>query len=107
MINYSLESNIAFIKTHLSIFNYSIHGGRSLKIPRLKQDIVDILGFGQVERRMRSYGWEGLLKEIFDLNLYRVDLVNRFGNTSSSISWGEKIGTALDSIPGFNDKFSE
>lgn len=105
MINYSLESNIKFIETHMTIFNEEIHSGKSLKITRLKQDIAEVLGFGQLERRMRSYGWENLKPEVFNMEYYGKDLVNRFGKTASSISWNQKIGKALGSGPGSNDKY--
>ena len=106
MINYSLESNIAFIKTQMAIYNKEIHSGKLLKITRLKQDIVETLGFGRLDRRLRSYGWESVNPEIFDIQRYRSDLVNKFGDTVSTITWNEKIGAALGSGPGSNNKFN-
>ena len=104
MVNHSLEANIQFIKAHLAIYDKKIHDGKSLKIPRLKQDLVEALGFGKLERRLRSYGWEGLHLEVFNIHTYSADLINRFGTTASRITWNEKIGNALGSAPGSNDK---
>jgi len=106
MINHSLASNFKFIQTHLGLFDRRIHSGLPFKIPTLKQDITKALGFGDLQRRMRSYGWEGLSKSIFDLNQYEIELVRRFGTTSSSISWNQKIGAALGSGSGYNNRYS-
>ena len=104
MLNYSLESNMKFVKKHLEVYDKKIHDGKSLKIPKLKQDLFEALGFGKVERRLRSYGWEGLNPEVFNINFYKEDLINRFGTTVSRITWNEKMAMALGSTPGTNDK---
>ena len=104
MLNYSLESNINFVKTHLSIYDKKLHGGKALKIPKLKQDLFETMGFGKLERRLRSYGWEGLQLDVFNIHDYSADLTNRFGTTINRITWNNKIADVLGSAPGSNDK---
>lgn len=106
MLNYSLESNMKFVKKHLEVYDKKFHDGKSLKIPKLKQDLFESLGFGKLERRLRSYGWEGVNPDVFNIKMYGEDLIDRFGTTISRITWNEKMAAALGSEPGSNDKFS-
>ncbi len=105
MLGHGLESNLMFITSHLKIFNNQIHDGNMLKIPKLKLDLYQAMGLGTFELRMRSYGWEGVPKSVIDKSIYRNHLLDKFGSTSNSISWGNEIAKAINGLPGTNDKF--
>lgn len=104
MQNYSLEANLMFIKSHLNIFNPSIHNGNLKKLPVLKRDIFTNLGFNNLELRQTQHGWE-IHPDIFDAvsltNYYR----KYYGLVNNSISWGDKIGTILSSPIRYNNTF--
>jgi hypothetical protein len=105
MLNCSLEANVLFIKTHNRVYNDAIHNGENDKIIHLKRDLMRELGMGELEMRLKNYGWEDLNPRVFNKVPYKVELMRHVGSVSSSISWGKKIADALGGGPGYNDKF--
>lgn len=105
MLGHSLDSNLVFIKKHLEIFNPARHNGNNLQIPYLKVDLFKSLGLGNFELRLKSYGWEGVPADVFDLAPYASYLMDKFKHKHNSIAWGEQVGAAIGAPPGSNDLF--
>lgn len=103
MLGHSLDSNLAFVKNHLEIYNPQQHDGNDLRIPHLKVDLFRHMGLGDFELRLKSYGWEGVSKGVFNLALYREHLLKTFGAKTNVIAWGEKVGAVIGADPGSND----
>ena len=107
MLGNSLESNCLFIKNHLDIVHRAPPGyyrGEDDKITILKQALYEQMGFGKLELRMKNYGWDGVLKETFDLWQYYWVLQGKYGESKAVIKWGNKIAEALGGEPGSNDR---
>lgn len=105
MLGHSLDSNVAFVKTHLEVYDPAKHNGDNLRIPHLKVDLFRKMGLGDFELRLKSYGWEGIPKDVFDDDIYRQDLFKRFGEKTSSIAWNKVLGDAIGASPGSNSLF--
>jgi len=105
MLNHSIDSNMLFIKTHLELYDNEKHNHPYSKLPVLKKEILEKLGFDNVELRARSYGWESIPKEAFDETIYGKELYEKFGPCKHTIVWNNLIGNIIGSTPGSNDKF--
>jgi hypothetical protein len=105
MINHSIDSNIMFIKTHLEVFDETLHDGNYSKIPLLKKSILERLGFSTIELRARSYGWESIPDELFNMKENVHGLIDKFGTTNHRIEWNEMIGKVIGAGLGSNDRF--
>jgi hypothetical protein len=108
MISHSLESNILFIKSHLATVADGLVDMSWGKMPAFKQELLRKLGLGELEPRMRSYGWEGVAKGIvIDKDMYMRRLIEQHGETASSISWNHKIANVIGGAgPDNNDSYS-
>lgn len=98
MISHSFESCYHFMYRHVHEFktgNDSFH-----TIPFLKQGMYEL-----TEPRIKSYGWENCPLQLFNINLYRKELISRVGNTTSKIVWGDKVKQLLNTTETENDKF--
>lgn len=101
MIGHSLDSNLQFIKSHLMIYNHHIHDPTDkTKLPYLKKDIYQHLGFNNLEPRFKAHGFE----PISNGSLHQ-PLAELFGNCVSSISWGDSISDLIGSTDfRYNDR---
>lgn len=109
MISHSLDSNIFFIKEHVKVYTADPvnTGGDDLRISNLKLRILENLGFGKLEPRHKSYGWETIeyRQKWFDGIGITKQLREQFGPVTSVIRWGEKLGSAIDTGPGENASY--
>lgn len=108
MLSHSLDINLSFIRNHLALmqrFPAGHYRGSSKQIPMFKRDLFSLIGLGDFELRLRSYGWENISPAIFNKNKYKIELIKEFGVTHSSISWGTKVAEALGGEPGSNTKY--
>lgn len=96
MISHSLESNCFFIKEHLNSFNDD---------PRYKVNMLYNLGFGELEYRHRSHGWETIRMLKYDWNPIIEDLEQRFGKTESFVKWNNVLAELIEGEPGENNTF--
>lgn len=95
LLNHSLSLNIAMMKLHKKYYKETV---------LFKTDIFSNAGFGPMEPRFRSYGWEKVTSEL-KYDMYTIDLIKRVGVNTSTIIWNNKIAEVLDGIPGSNDKY--
>lgn len=84
MIGHSFESLYRFIELQKE-YNDNI-------IPITKQKM-----YNMPTPRLRSYGWESIPKNIFDITKIKIELFKKIGIEKSSISWGEKIQSLIGS----------
>jgi hypothetical protein len=104
MLNRSLDINLLFIKNNLTLTKEG-YTGDFTNIPILKNKLFTIVGLGDFELRMKSYGWEDLNPILFNKTKFHIELIKEFGITQSSITWGQKIANALGGEPGTNSKY--
>lgn len=97
MISHSLESNCFFIKEHLNV--YDSEDGR------FKIELMKNLGFGELEYRHRSHGWETATMLKYDWDSVTRDIKKRFNEVKSVIVWGETLANLVDGKPGSNEKY--
>lgn len=105
ILNYSLELNCFFIKTHLEIQRQTKIDTCMKSIPIFKQELVNKLGLGKHELRLRSYGWETLHPEVFDIKIYMNQLIKDLGLTNHNIIWNKVIGDVMGAGAGSNNLF--
>lgn len=105
-LSHSLESNSVLIKEHLNVHladPENTHGDwMTIKI--LKERMSKNLGY-KVEPRLRSYGWETVIlyPEWFNVKRFTDELVDKYGETESRITWGNTLAELLDADPGTNN----
>lgn len=106
MMNHSLESNMFFIKNHVELHSEDPEnvGGDLLRIKTLKNRLMSRLGFGELENRHKSYGWEMLehYKKWFDVVPYNKQLLAKYNYTENTIVWGDSLGGLLGIEAGKN-----
>jgi hypothetical protein len=109
MLSHSLESNLFFIKEHIKLVSENPFdmGGDNLRIKNLKHQMLYNLGFGRLELRHKSHGWENItmLKDWFDGVKIKKDMEELCGTTASIIKWNTSMGRMLGVEPGKNDNF--
>jgi hypothetical protein len=105
MLGHSLESNCFLINAHQCIYDSSFHRGDDANIPIFKTDLFNSLGIGHFERRMKSYGWEGVRLAIFDKTKYSEEMRLNVGTHTSTVIWGETIANLLGGSPNKNSRF--
>lgn len=99
MLGYSLDSNLQFIKSHLKVYNHSIHDpSNSLKLPYLKKDVFEYVGFKNLKPRLKAYGLD-----MVPPRPYNKVCIELFGDCINSISWGSNINRLLGDNPGYNE----
>lgn len=107
MLSHSLESNIFFIKEHLATMASKEPGyyrGEDNKIPIFKQALMRRMGFGNLELRMKNYGWDMISKDIFDIHKYTDELIDDYGKSFAEIKWNLTIGRVMNGEPGSNKR---
>lgn len=109
MLSHSIEANCLFIKNHLEIMNSKddnyYRGGSHEKIGIFKKDLHKHLGFGDLELRIKNYGWDMVPSKIFNLHKYSDSLYEIVGSTKEYIIWNQQIASALNNLPGSNYKY--
>lgn len=110
ILSYSLEASMFGASKHTELVegNPGEYDGTPRRIARLKHRLYsDFLGT-ELEQRFRSDGWTQLPVTVFNLGQYRGDLYKRFKvvETDTSISWEQKMATAIGGVPGSNNRFS-
>lgn len=99
MISHSMEANIAFISEHLSVYQHD----SDLRF--IKNKIMENLGFGKLQHRIKSNGWE-LTKIVRDhLNIQKLneDFATRCRPTQSIIKWNQTLANLIGGEPGENN----
>lgn len=92
MLSHSFEAAYRLIQLHVEHDKLDIH--------RLKGKMYNI-----PEIRVRSYGWEGCPKNVFNMPKYRVELLKRVGLVQHKIKWGSKVANLINSTTNENTKF--
>lgn len=109
MMSHSLESNIMFIENHIKLYNEDPDniGGDLLKIVELKNRLMQTMGFGKLEPRHKSYGWEMLneYKQWFNVVPFNKEFIKKYNYTESTLVWGNTLGAILGIGPGTNDRY--
>lgn len=91
MLSHSLDSNIFFIKEHLT------------NLPKAK--MFENLGFGKIEDRLCWTGWElHPKKDVFHWFPVYEDVVARFGLTKNVIKWNTNLADIINASPGMNSQ---
>jgi len=108
MLSHSLESNIFFIKEHIKVHEEDPDNidGDNLKIRYLKKRMLENMGFGNLELRHKSFGWETTItgrEDWFDFRKVRKELRSRFHDTDSIIKWNQTLGDLIGGEPGVNN----
>ena len=70
-------------------------------VPLLKQKMYSL-----DSPRIRSYGWEQSLPNVFNINKYKIELLKKLGPQYSNIEWGEQISNLIDSTTNSNSLFA-
>lgn len=111
MLSHSIDSNIFFAKEHITVHRKDPDNvdGDDLRIRNLKIQMLENLGFGKLELRHKSYGWEIIdrNKNWFDLTEIINGMVERSGRTKSIVRWGSTMGSVLETGPGENDSYGK
>jgi hypothetical protein len=92
MIGHSFESLYRFIELQKQ--------NDGVIVPLLKQKMYDM-----PYPRIRSYGWESVPRNIFDISKFKTELINKIGIKNPIIIWGDKIKTLINSDKKINSTF--
>ncbi len=98
MLSHNLDSNRKFIKEHIQV--YTSHTDTNFKAR-----IFENLGFGKLENRHKSFGWETAHMIGYDWRPIILDLKKRIPDVTSVIKWGPRLADLLGGEPGENSKF--
>jgi hypothetical protein len=63
------------------------------------------LGYGYLDIRKRSYGWENLELLLWNPKKLNRDLVEKYGEYKSVIKWNNNFAKLIDGEVGTNDIF--
>lgn len=106
MLSHSQECNLSFIKSNIYVRDSAPgYFGNFASIPLFKQKIMENVGFGTMELRMKNYGWESSTVALTNKTAKSLELMELFGRTTSQISWEKQIADVLGGEPGINDKY--
>lgn len=89
MISHSFESCYHFMKEHIIQYEYGNDTFHTVPFMKYKM-------YGLAEPRIKSYGWEDCPKNIFNILVYKIELLKKFGSPKSKIVWGEQIKQLLN-----------
>lgn len=98
-IGHSIESNNWFLREHVSVYN-SQQSLDNIKIKMFKN-----LGFGELEPRIKSNGWELLYgqKQYLNITKTKNDFSSLCSSTKSTIKWGNNLANLIGGFSGEND----
>jgi hypothetical protein len=93
MLGHSLDSNLHFIKSHIAVYNHEKHDPKNIiKLSNLKHDTYHHAGFENLEPRIKFGG-----VDLLPRGNYNDVCKELFGDSVSSISWGDKISEVIGS----------
>ena len=100
MLSHSIDSNLHFIKSHVVVYDHEKHNpSERLKVSRLKSEVYQHAGF-TVEPRIKASGLESIPP-----GDYNAQCIELFGDSVSSVSWGDSISEIIESGSiRYNDK---
>lgn len=100
-IGHSTESNNRFIKEHVRLYK------QNGNIDNIKLKMLSNLGFGNLEARIKSNGWELLrgVREHFNVQKANDDFANFCKPTTNIIKWGNNLGNLIGGHAGENTDF--
>lgn len=98
MISHSYESSLYFIRKQIEHHSNDFKNFHT--VPFLKYKM-----YGLKEPRIKSYGWEQCPINLFNIMIYKLQLINKIGKINHKIIWGEGIANTINGEPGENDKF--
>lgn len=104
MLGNSLDSNMLFIKHHIETMKQEHIVIDNSNITTFKQRLFKNMGFGDLEPRMKYYGWDNLDRDILDIHYYTDKLIEDYGFSHAEIKWNRMIANILGGEPGTNDK---
>jgi hypothetical protein len=104
-LNYSYQLNYYLIENHLNIMKSQNFKTDWKHIPIFKQNLYSKLANWNFERRKRSYGFENLPKGLYDRDQYRNQLLTKYAEVRSEISWDDQIGKLVGGGSNSNDRF--
>lgn len=105
MLSNSLETNSQLIRSQLALIdnNPGKYSADDSLISHLKRDLYTGLGFGDLELRMKSYGWDTAIPGVLDILKY-IPPESEFGRiVEEQVTWGQTIADALGGTPGSNN----
>lgn len=99
MLGYSLDSNLQFLASHLKVYDHEKHDpSNSLKLPYLKRDVFEDVGFKNLRPRLKAYGLDMVPRRP-----YNNVCIELFGDCTNSVSWGKSVSKLLGENPGYNE----
>jgi hypothetical protein len=104
MLSHSMSSNLLFIKHHLDQADSNFVASWT-KLPLFKAKLLESMGLGTFEPRLRSYGWENMDDMVIDYKKINQDLIKAFGNCQSRITWNSDVAKVLNSLPASNTQY--
>jgi hypothetical protein len=97
-IGHSIESNNWFLREHIRMHDIQ----RSED--HFKANMIENLGFGKLEPRMKSNGWELLYyrKHLLNIQKTKTDFYQNCRDTKSTIKWNQNLADLIGGEPGEN-----
>lgn len=97
-LGHSIESNNWFLKEHLKIYN------DRKNLEHLKVIMMENLGFGKLEPRIKSNGWElfRTQKHLLNIQKTKIDFNRNCRDTKSTIRWNHNLAKIIGGEPGEN-----
>lgn len=108
MLGNSLAIQSILIQKHISIIKTNNHIEKLnplLQAATIKAKVYQELGYDNLEKRLRSYGWESISRSAFNAHAYLIELKRLHGTVLPEVIWGAKFATILGSSPGSNTLF--
>ena len=99
-IGHSIESNNRFVREHMKVY------ADNQTTNHLKVSMLENLGFGKLEPRIKSHGWELLYGQRNYLNIEKtkLDFEKSCKSTKSTIVWNQNLADIVSGIPGENSE---
>lgn len=99
-IGYSTESNRRFLAEHVKIYN------RQGNLDNLKVQMLENLGFGKLEPRFKSNGWDlwNGQKHNLDISIVENQFAKIANPTTNIIKWGKGLADMIGGVPGENSE---
>ena len=96
MLGHSIESLLYFIKLQLSYNHFNDYMVKYMMYKTISPNI---------EKRFRSYGWEGINQRVIPISKIRTSLILQNKNIKPIINWDQKICEILNTKVTQNDSF--
>lgn len=99
MISHSYESCYHFMKKHIK--EYELGNDTFHTVPFMKYRMYEL-----AEPRIKSYGWEDCPSNVFNIMMYKINLLKLIGAPKSKIVWGDKTKQLLNTDTTENESFT-